>query len=1472
MAEKDTKSTTKTKSSASAKSEPTKATAKTTATKATTAKAEPKTKSTATKTTAKADSAVKPASSAKSTAEKSTAKSATAKSEPSAEAKSTAKATAAKPEPKATEKAAAKPAKETAEKKASEKPADKTAAPAKEKTTKSESKPAKSSGKAEKAKASSASDKKSAKSGSKSGGALAAIGPQKLRAIIISAVSVLLVVIIVIGIVLGAKSCNKGVDPYHYNYARFNDDANYMVKDYDDSDWEGVLASALTDGLEKGTSRAPQTSEYLGTVTPVKPVKGVYDEHEIYGVRQYPYYGRNLTGYTVSERDGLIKESHALAPSATWKSLGIYNGIDSEGYLLKNGVRVTYGGAVVDPGEEEEGEGEDISGGFEEGEGEELETGSTSVNDQYKGTYRRLYEHTASLTMYGGGLSKDEPRVIKKITFVNQSKLDSSQLTGLYAPAGEVIKIEMSLADYQKAGGLIVIIGQSYNLYQHVSMEVSGSGIKGTGLCRMPDIVSRFELNNATKNVTIEGDKITAYVGSFLGGPIYVRPIKNNSGGGRYEQQMSVTISGGVRYQHFILGSTTEEEYNANKASTAPYFDLEIYDSVRFTTHKYAKPSENGKALKDYSYADCTDSAILWDKISQVSKRVGGNGLSSGSSQINIIGDCYVAAGAAFANPGRNGVVCPPGWLPDALEYSKFIDGGSWGTMHEYNHCWQGYGVANNGEVTNNATTLISYSLYTRISAGRTAAVGWAAGGWNRFTDPSRALGELLDGGKNGSKRYDLSVYATLLHNIGQDSFIAAGHGGGGGNYLNNLVNATHYDMSYYFTEVMNFGVGNAYSPSGTIAKSQIESAKANNYPMFVPVSSVYQVGRSVIYDNEKRYITTAQPYSYGSGEFIMDFNNHNNFKQSGFTHKNLVIPDGFTVSVVSVTQPANGKVEMLDGNYVKYTPKSGEDGLYSGNFRVKLRIIKDDKAFIVEDVDLVINLKQSAGTQLYRTTYVYETAEAVPDTAAIYNAQTKQFNFGSFTSTENKINVCTQETNTQIWAGGRNYDDAVYNDKSTNYRLMPNNQTLQMLEGTMYFSSAGTYRFTMKGRGKATLYLSFDGGATWESAFTFDRTNTNNNKYVNTEFCERTLTEARSYVQFKVVLLVTKESDFFGIGVSRQNANGTFPDFTNASAIYNAEIHKAALEDSAKKFETDYRYKAEYRYAFTGSVNNDVTKNKLISVSHQPWDNTRLIDFLFDGKSDTYYHSQGGADNYITEEKPFELVVDLGELQKVNRITFNGYSGSIGNNGMVKSFEVYGSTDNKNYFKLVGFTDAPTDKRVQGCNFDTTEIRYYKLRVTKTDNGRYFAMNSIVFSYTLSAGTGILNAPNEARIRYVGDGWTANSSFSTFGLTYVGGVGDSVEYHFKGSRAAYFANSLSDYGTVDIYLDGKLVAENITLGNNTGMSVTQSFKNQYNENVYNATGSLVYMYTGDALSGEHVLKVVGKSGKFSVESFAYWS
>lgn len=1241
---------------------------------------------------------------------------------------------------------------------------------------------------------------------------------EKRKIIIWSGIATTCVLCLIIGLVFGLRNPSQNPDDFSFDHSS---------------------ATQVTNGYETGFTRAMQTSEYLGEVKRiVKPVDGVRDCHEDYGVKEYPSWGKNLTGYTVEERDGIILESHSLTPYPTWKSLNIYDAIDSEGYLLRNGERVKY---VKGAGNSSSGDdGDDngvISGGLEEESGGSVEEGSANVNAQYKDEYRKLYKHSGSVNLYGGNVDDSEPRIIKRITALNHKHLESTQITGLYAPAGEVIKIELSKNDFIAAGGLRILIGQNYNLWQHVAMETSGTGIKGTGLNRMSDLLNIFEYKSNNQYVEINGDIVTLYVGSFLGGPIYFRPISNS-----IERSITVTISGGVKYQHFILGVTTPEEYELNRVSSAPYFDLEVYDeAVRFTTTKYTGSS--GLMLKDYTYENCTDAAILWDKISQVSKRVQANGLSASSAPVYIIGDCYVAAGAAFANPGRNGIVCPPSWLAEALNYNTFVNNGCWGTMHEYNHCWQGYGLGSGGEVTNNATTLVAYSLYTRISSFRT--IGGGVGGWNRFTDPGKALEELLRLGKDGSKRTDLSAYAALLHNIGQDMFITAAHGGrekGSTTYYNQLVNATHLDMTYYFTEVLNFGIGGEASGVGTITQEAVDVTKSKNYPVFVPVASTYQVGRSIIYDGEKRYITTAQPFSYGTGEFTMSFNKGNSTE--------FVIPEGFTVKVVEVTQPTNGKVERLADNKVKYIP--GNSGLYSGEFKVKLKIIKDDGAFIVDDVELVINLKQGLNTNLQRTTYIYDEASAVPATNSVYNAETNTFDFGGYSSIETKKNVCTQETNTQIWAAGWNYDDDSYIKGSTNYRVMPINKTIQTIEGIMYFTNSGAYRFTLKGRGKATLYLSYDNGKTWEAEMSFDRTNTRSTAYVDSEYAEHEFSTEKNYVYFKVVLYVTKVDDFFGVGFSVKQEDGTFSTFTNVSnAFLNADIHKLIMEESTHKFETEYRYKKEYKYSYSKVDTISTTENSLISVSHDSWDENQKITNLFDEDENTKYHSKKNV--AITADKPFELVVDLGAVYKVNTVTFNGYNNITANNGMVKTFELYGSLDGIVYFLLIEKTNNPgTAKAVIG--FDEAEIKYYKLIVTDTYSGNhYFAMASIVFSYNISYLNGYHIAPNDESVTYTGKHWTSENVLCNFGRIFKGEKGDYVELKFTGTRFLYLAYQSNAYDTVDIYIDGKLVATDVSLSGETPQAMSE-------------------IYISDALEfKEHTIKIVGKEGKFNIDSFVYW-
>lgn len=50
--------------------------------------------------------------------------------------------------------------------------------------------------------------------------------------------------------------------------------------------------------------------------------------------------------------------------------------------------------------------------------------------------------------MYEGDVKNDEPAIIKRLTI--RPRNSGNHITGLYAPAGEVVKIELSKEDLEK--------------------------------------------------------------------------------------------------------------------------------------------------------------------------------------------------------------------------------------------------------------------------------------------------------------------------------------------------------------------------------------------------------------------------------------------------------------------------------------------------------------------------------------------------------------------------------------------------------------------------------------------------------------------------------------------------------------------------------------------------------------------------------------------------------------------------------------------------------------------------------------------------------------------------------------------------------------------------------------------------------------------------------------------------------------
>lgn len=592
------------------------------------------------------------------------------------------------------------------------------------------------------------------------------------------------------------------------------------------------------------------------------------------GLPRYPEYGKTFSASS-DEKQAIINENNSLVASSS-----TYDSMDADGMLYLGG---------------------EATGG-------------------------RLYKHTAAAGMYEGDVSDDEPAVVKRIT-VRPTRNTGNYITGLYAPAGEVITVTMSEDDLAKTGGVRIYIGQAL-----ANGQANGIWL-AKDFVRMPVILN-----------TMTADAVTSYVGSFFGGPIYIRPVDQCD-------EFSVTISGAVEYTHFILGSTTKEEFERIADSTAPYFDLEVWDDgVR---HSGPKSRAAG-----FGYEELQRAAVLWDKIALVSNRIPAG--SGGNTGITFLYDPFVAAGSMVAFVGRHTVNCPPSAMTAALDERSATDdpsGNFWGCIHEFNHHYQKFGIDGSSsypsEVTNNAVSLVSYSLFTRASARRAAGEpgeGSYADGWNRYTNPSWALRQTVS---RTTANSGLDTYADLLHSFGQDVFVrsAAACGGTFGSadvWYSSLSDVTGYDMTYYFEDVLHLD----------ISDELIAEYAAKDMPVFVPVATIFQTGRSFLSGGETLYSRTVQPYVVAEGEpFEFDLQG------------SIVAPEGIDVAVKSVSDPESGRITSKGGGTYIWTPDGDED---SGDILATVSLKKSDGAFGIEDVTFVLSFSQGIGDGRFESEYFY--------------------------------------------------------------------------------------------------------------------------------------------------------------------------------------------------------------------------------------------------------------------------------------------------------------------------------------------------------------------------------------------------------------------------------------------------------------------------------------------------------------------
>lgn len=1117
----------------------------------------------------------------------------------------------------------------------------------------------------------------------------------------------------------------------------------------------------------KNRTKVGYNAEYLGTVA-----RNIPTEMQDGGLPTgYPLYGKGLN-LSQEERVAIINEN--------WNLCTINTRIGSDGYPKNTYNKMDKFGNLYLNGED---------------------------------TGRDLYKHTGADGLYRGNVSVDEPAIIKKLTYTPRG-YDGYNVTGMYAPAGEIITVEISETDMEATDGIIVHIGQA--LYNHKANNIWAA----RGLTRMPVILNTFVLNK--ENCVYDSSKriYTGYVGSFLGGPIYI--CNENV-------TFSVTVSGGVRYAHFILGYTTQEEYAENLKSSAPYFDLEVRSYGVLHSGPKSKAGNT-------SYDNIYNAAVLWEKISLVSTQRSRQG-------IVFLYDPFVAAGAAVAFPSQRAVNCPDSWMSGSLNYNSFVKSGAWGNMHEYNHNFQGYGCnGNDGEVTNNALSLVEYSLFTNVSAARQIGSYGAAGmsGWNCYTSAPWALNKVNRGDIGGTN--GLAMYATLLHNFGQEAFISASLGGRGLNYFKKWGDVTHNNMTYFLELAKVYslsGNGNDYSSLKTTQK---------DYPMFVPVSSVYQTGRSYMYDGKKKYITTMRPYTIKHDEtFEIDlgpYKENNGMYESG----SVVLPSGFSYYVKSVMTPKYGALTKKSNTLYSYTPDPEHD--LSGKIIVTLAITKDDGAFAVDDVDLVLEFKQSYEmnkTMLERTTYTFEEGSAPESAAAAFESDYAGY---IDKTTGDNINP-VQNGNTEIWSK----------------ELLPDN-TVYEVKGKIHINETAKYRIALRGRWDCALYTAVNEDADYTRVATVKTDATHANFYLNdpTTYHDYEQLQAGDWLYFKAVLKSThkgKSNAYIGVGFGQfvppqgtLDEDGNLVD-GNGNIIENpqetinvtyANAYRASYVETVEKFTSDYFYLRDNSCEKVEVFDAE----EITDTNYRPWtdnveDGWYDLSHLIDGKADTWIHT--AKDLWVSQSAPLYMNFDMGKTVTANRLTMKCWTEkAMSNIGSPKSFSLeFFDKDGKSVYAKEYKGISHNNSKFIILNFgEDITFKSYKLTVTETDNGR-FAMSYIQLSH-IKAGT-VFEADNEM-FKYDGE-WKVESGLYTFGHLYVGKNNATLKFKFSGTAFAVYAYKGAEYGGFDVYIDGKKVE-----------TVTSSGINAGSERMF---------ISEELADGKHTVEIVCNNGSANIDNIALW-
>ena len=311
-----------------------------------------------------------------------------------------------------------------------------------------------------------------------------------------------------------------------------------------------------------------------------------------------------------------------------------------------------------------------------------------------------------------------------------------------------------------------------------------------------------------------------------------------------------------------------------------------------------------------------------------------------------------------------------------ALDYETATKYGVWGHIHELNHHFQKFGFNSvSNEVTNNVVNIVEYILYTQLSGLRNAYSNAALlkiSGNHNYMNPEYSLNSLVTSPPSSAD--EIRFYEPIIQAFGPHLILkVASYAGGKAGvdlFTDSLVNVLHYDFTYYVERILNLVISDD-------KKAEIEEL---NYPIFIPVSTIYQTGRYYTIGSVEYFSNTSYPYRIPRGGATkLDFENH------------LIYPSNFTVTIDSISEPTYGVLTKQSDFVYTYTPDDTQD--LSGRMNLVLTLTNAEEG-ITTQVTLGLEF-QVDNTQSVQTNYVFDSAIYTDLDEAINN------NYEGYASTE---------------------------------------------------------------------------------------------------------------------------------------------------------------------------------------------------------------------------------------------------------------------------------------------------------------------------------------------------------------------------------------------------------------------------------------------------------------------------------------